>query len=95
MAWNNLRKARKKAAKTNGLATESINIDAATVEVAKSQTEQPTTIAAITDDSETESDPELQDNLKALREAGSDIEKRREILKRMEQLHRDGGGFVH
>ena len=98
VAWNALRKA-KKAAKTS-VTAESIDIEpdpllAATVQVAKSQTEQPTTIPAVVDDSETESDPELQDNLKALREAGSDIEKKREILKRIEQLHIEGGGFVH
>ena len=60
------------------------------IEVTQSDAKQLAAVdAPPEDDSMTESDPELQDNLKTLREAKSDIE-RRVILDRMKQLSQQG-----
>ena len=89
-AWNKLRKANKACVKPSDLDTVPVQPPSTAIEVTQSDTKQLAAVdAPPEDDSMTESDPELQDNLKALREAKSDIE-RRVILDRMKQLSQQG-----
>ena len=76
--------------KPSNLDTVPVHPSSTPIEATQSDTKRLATVDALPeDDSMTESDPELQDNLKALREAKSDIE-RRVILDRMKQLSQQG-----